>query len=159
MNETITCPRCHRHLNLPEEALGREVRCPSCDHTFTASLDHRRGRPASVMPPPPREQPAPLSFPPEPRDDFPRTGVRPHRGGVLVGLGVLSLVLFCLPPGGAILAGMVLWMAGNDLNEMRYGRMDGAGRVQTRIAHACGVCSIVFTVVYIVIACGLSGMH
>jgi tetratricopeptide (TPR) repeat protein len=39
MNETIACPHCRRRLLLPEEHLGRQVRCPSCQATFRAGAD------------------------------------------------------------------------------------------------------------------------
>jgi hypothetical protein len=39
MSDTIDCPFCGRRLKLPVELLGQDVRCPTCDKTFTASLD------------------------------------------------------------------------------------------------------------------------
>jgi predicted Zn finger-like uncharacterized protein len=36
MSETIACPDCQSKLNLPDEVLGQEVRCPTCRHVFTA---------------------------------------------------------------------------------------------------------------------------
>jgi LSD1 subclass zinc finger protein len=37
MSEVIVCPACQRKLRLPEGALGRPVKCPTCARTFTAS--------------------------------------------------------------------------------------------------------------------------
>ena len=31
------CPNCQQSLQLPEEVVGRTVRCPSCQHQFTAA--------------------------------------------------------------------------------------------------------------------------
>src|SRR5438445_8074448 len=64
MPAVIDCPSCNRKLNLPDDLLGREVRCPGCKFTFTVT-------PASEMAVPPlrpvlvREE-APPSRPPAP---------------------------------------------------------------------------------------------
>ena len=36
MPEIIDCPQCERKLRVPEEMLGRTVKCPSCSTVFTA---------------------------------------------------------------------------------------------------------------------------
>ena len=38
MPAVIDCPSCNRKLNLPEDLLGKQVRCPTCAHTFEAAL-------------------------------------------------------------------------------------------------------------------------
>jgi hypothetical protein len=53
-NFVINCPSCQRQLLLPEELHGRQVRCPHCDHTFTA-----QGPEQGVTPPPESIRPAP----------------------------------------------------------------------------------------------------
>ncbi|HEV3117172.1 MAG TPA: hypothetical protein VGY58_08980 [Gemmataceae bacterium] len=64
MPAVIDCPSCNRKLNLPDDLLGREVRCPGCNFTFTVT-------PASETTVPPlrpvlvREE-APPSRPPAP---------------------------------------------------------------------------------------------
>ena len=81
MPAVIDCPSCNRKLNLPDDLLGREVRCPGCKFTFTVT-------PASEMAVPPlrpvlvREE-APPSRPPAPA----RLGA--GRIGVANGLGML----------------------------------------------------------------------
>src|SRR5438309_11724356 len=55
MPETIKCVHCEAPLRLPEQFIGQEVRCPSCQKTFTARLPPE---------PPPRSRPAPV-----PRDE------------------------------------------------------------------------------------------
>jgi hypothetical protein len=37
MPSIIECPACGRQLSLPEELLGKAVRCPNCNETFTSS--------------------------------------------------------------------------------------------------------------------------
>src|SRR5947208_3128743 len=38
MPETVKCPDCDRTLRVPDDLLGKFVRCPSCKATFTATL-------------------------------------------------------------------------------------------------------------------------
>jgi hypothetical protein len=37
MSQLITCPECKKHLQVPEELLGKKVQCPECRFTFTAA--------------------------------------------------------------------------------------------------------------------------
>jgi hypothetical protein len=53
-NFVINCPSCQRQLLLPEELHGRQVRCPHCEHTYTA-----QGPEQGVPPPPESIRPAP----------------------------------------------------------------------------------------------------
>ncbi len=60
----------------------------------------------------------------------------PHRGGMLVALGVVGLALFPL--------GAAVWsMANRDLDYMDEGRVDRAGEGLTRVAKVLGVLSVV----------------
>jgi predicted Zn finger-like uncharacterized protein len=52
----IQCPSCERSLRVPDNLLGRNVKCPSCSTTFTAE------DPAAA-PPPPAEEEAPPERP------------------------------------------------------------------------------------------------
>ena len=38
MTQTIPCPHCRRQLNIQEGQLGQQVRCPACQHIFTAAF-------------------------------------------------------------------------------------------------------------------------
>src|SRR5262245_35790184 len=42
MHETVTCPKCKRVLQLPQEYLGKEVQCPSCEASFIAGAANPR---------------------------------------------------------------------------------------------------------------------
>src|SRR5437899_2587849 len=49
----------------------------------------------------------------------------PHRGGIILAMGLLALILF---PYTTIICGPMAWMMGNtDLAEIRAGRMDPSG--------------------------------
>ncbi len=57
----LTCPSCQRRLRVPDELLGKTVRCPSCQSTFAATANE----PAPPPPPPsgpwPGQEQAPAS--------------------------------------------------------------------------------------------------
>jgi LSD1 subclass zinc finger protein len=54
----VTCSSCQKALNIPDNAGGKQVRCPICQHVFTApaSLEIK---PAAPIPMPPPVDPAP----------------------------------------------------------------------------------------------------
>lgn len=37
MSQLITCPECSKHLQVPDNLIGKKVQCPECKHTFTAA--------------------------------------------------------------------------------------------------------------------------
>jgi predicted Zn finger-like uncharacterized protein len=55
-SELVSCPDCQRKLRVPNELIGKTVKCPTCGHTFTAD-------PTIQAPPPPP--------PPSPAEDRP----------------------------------------------------------------------------------------
>jgi hypothetical protein len=63
----------------------------------------------------------------------------PHRGGLVLALGILSLV-------SCPLLGLVSWILGRaDLAEMDAGRMDPMGRGSTEAGKVLGVVSLALT--------------
>jgi predicted Zn finger-like uncharacterized protein len=62
MVSIINCPSCARQLRVPEELIGRQVKCPSCLSTFTATA----AEPAAVPPPPEPIVLAAADLPPAP---------------------------------------------------------------------------------------------
>jgi hypothetical protein len=64
--------------------------------------------------------------------------MKPHRGTLVLVLGILSLV------GCTIFTGIPAWIMGkNDLNEMDAGQMDPTGRSLTNAGKICGIISVV----------------
>jgi predicted Zn finger-like uncharacterized protein len=60
MPAIVDCPSCNRKLRVPDELLGRNVKCPTCSTTFQASAS-----PSSVVPPPtPPAKPQAAAEPP-----------------------------------------------------------------------------------------------
>lgn len=69
--------------------------------------------------------------------------VKPHRGPVVLTLGILGIV-------PCFICGIVAWvLANSDLREMRAGRMDPAGEGMTRAGKICGIVGICVTAGFI----------
>ena len=67
--------------------------------------------------------------------------VEPHRGGAILALGILGLVV-------CVICGIVAWaMANTDLAKMRAGRMDRSGESLTNTGKILGIISVVLTVI------------
>jgi hypothetical protein len=67
--------------------------------------------------------------------------MKPHRGTLILVLGILSLVV-CTP------LGIVAWVLGSgDLKEMDAGTMDPAGRGNTQAGKICGIIGTVLLIV------------
>lgn len=214
--ELVSCPECKRKLRVPNDLVGKQVKCPTCGQTFTAD-------PAEHSPPTPPptadEKPArtskvgrdeeedrsrrrareddddddedrsrrrrALSGRDDDDDDRPRRrsrysrdddddddddrrrrNVAPHRGGAVMTMGILGLVLTLLPvvPLVGLVLAIIAWVMGNtDLAEMRAGRMDRAGEGQTNGGRICGIIVVILHVVGILLifalccAVGLGG--
>ena len=59
--------------------------------------------------------------------------VRPHRGGIVLALGIIGIVLCGI-------CGIVAWVMGNqDMRDMDAGRMDPSGRGATQAGKICGI--------------------
>lgn len=56
MPTIVACPSCSRQLRVPDELLGKQVKCPSCQTIFTAEAPE----PAPPPPPPVEPEPVPL---------------------------------------------------------------------------------------------------
>ena len=221
---TISCPSCERKLLVPDELLGRSVRCPDCRTVFAGEPNPTVAPPAPPAPPPPAPPtvaPTPnltlddtrapagpaepdagvvSGFPPVPRaeeggpdlrpcplcgeriradavrcrfcgedvaaeDDRPwerpyRTPVRrdcePHRGPLLLTLGIISLVLlpcWMFSVVGLPL-GIVAWVLGQkDERKIRAGTMDPAGLGLTQAGKVCGIVGTALNGLY-VLGCG-----
>jgi hypothetical protein len=174
-------------LNVDESQLGQAVQCPACGTQFTASLAVTNApRPA---PPPPEREPPRRRYvdapPPRYGRDYDDRGreyddrdrgygggygrgydyrdpyrrVRPHRGSAVMTLGIIGLVLFCIPLAGWTLGGVALAMGNNDLSEMNRGLMDESGRGATNAGRVCGIIAVVLSSLIFVLACLIQVGH
>jgi predicted Zn finger-like uncharacterized protein len=180
MPETTNCPQCQRRLRVPDELIGQQVKCPSCENVFTAlSGGDATPPPVPVDEAEQQPEPAPVAKPRRARredgygddyedDDYEyrrrrRHDLAPHRGGVVLAMGILSLVIF------PIIFGPIAWVMGNnDLREMRAGRMDPEGKGNTEAGRICGIIGTVLGIVgllccagwlVMVAGIGAAGMH
>ena len=71
--------------------------------------------------------------------------MKPHRGTLILVLGILSLVV-CQP------IGIAAWVMGaNDLKEMDAGTMDPSGRGTTQAGKICGMIGCILMIITVVI--------
>ena len=71
--------------------------------------------------------------------------MKPHRGTVILVLGILSLVV-CGP------LGIAAWVMGSgDMKEMDAGTMDSAGRGTTQAGKICGIIGTVLFVLSLIL--------
>ena len=65
----------------------------------------------------------------------------PHRGGLILALGILGIVC-------CFICGIIAWVMGNgDLRQMDAGRMDPSGRGLTQAGKICGMVSVILQIV------------
>lgn len=99
--------------------------------------------PARAVPPPPlplRPRPVADTYDAPSRDR--RRDLEPHRGGLILTLGVLSVLLAptCVLSPLGVVFGLAAWIMGqNDLRQMRAGQMDTDGQANTRGGRVCGI--------------------
>jgi hypothetical protein len=170
MNEIISCGQCGRKLQVPESLIGQDVQCPTCGATFTANVGAAAPRPPAA-PAPRHHEPEPEPEPPPRRrrrfeddydddydDDYGRRRGRPsrrdlmpHRGGMILTLGILGLVsvfVCCL----GLLLSPFAWIMGNqDLAEIRAGRMDPEGEGMTQAGRICGIIGTIILILSVVV--------
>ncbi len=81
--------------------------------------------------------------------------VKPHRGGAVLALGIIGIVL-------CFIAGIIAWVMGkNDLTEMDAGTRDREGYSLTKAGMICGIIGTVLGVLsffWFVFVIGLSGV-
>jgi hypothetical protein len=174
MPEVVSCPQCERKLRVPDELISKLVKCPTCGTTFTAEVGGAAPPPLSVQP---REEPSwreEEDLPPRPSaqprrreaddydeddyDDYPRrprtvhrVGMAPHRGTLILVLGILGLVVCGL-------LAPIAWVMGNtDLQEIRAGRMDPEGEATTNAGRICGMIGTILIIVSLVFVCVIFG--
>ena len=75
----------------------------------------------------------------------PPQAVAPHRGVLILVLGILGIVC-------CFICGIVAWVMGNkDLQEMAAGRMDREGQGLTQAGKICGMISVILAIIGLVI--------
>jgi hypothetical protein len=124
---TKLCPACRE--NIPVESL----RCSFCGEDLSPATRGQEDMPEGYI----------------------RRDVIPHRGNIILLLGILSLVaigLGCCPPFPAFGLGLgaAAWIMGNaDLRRMLQGEMDPAGEGFTVAGRICGIIGVIMNGLYL----------
>lgn len=72
---------------------------------------------------------------------------RPHRGGMILAFGIISLVLFQCMVG--LVFGILAWVMGNsDLRGMADGEVDPEGKQLTQVGRILGMVGVAISAVY-----------
>jgi hypothetical protein len=141
--------------------MGTKVRCPGCQRLFTASppeeniqpaeevevVEVRPSRPTRSLAPEPEEV---GEVEPPPRRRGSRRGRvgQPHRGGLMLTLGILTVVFgLCCPLICWIIGGFGLVMAIMDLGKMARRQMDRSGRGMTKTGMILAIVGLVIGVI------------
>lgn len=171
----VGCPACGFKVSVPETFLGRKIRCTACSKTFAATEEPPRPtnapqpeRAGQEPPPPAHGGPRrdwddydhgrrPARY--DDFDDYDRPPVRrdqlPHRGGLILTLGILSIIFgalgLCTFGAGSVVAlptGLCAWVMGQgDLRQMDREIMDAEGRSNTHGGYICGIVGTMLCVV------------
>jgi uncharacterized protein YbaR (Trm112 family) len=167
MAEIIACPACQRTLQVPESFFGQRVECPDCAQQFVAEPHKELVKAsASLLAPSDREgRPGRRRRDYDDDDDFGeddgelrrlRRSGAPHRGGVILALGIIALVIF---PYSTIVCGPLAWIMGTaDLAEIRAGNMDPSGEGMVRAGQVLGIISTMLLFVSVMILCSCIGL-
>jgi hypothetical protein len=173
MNAIIHCPACDRKVQLPSEFLGRAVQCPECRQTFVAkdigTALSPDPVPAAAPRPEPRAEPPAARYEDsrdpyeperrrrrrrdydddrdfdEPFDDWGmrRSGLRPDHGGLVLALGIISVVIPCVV--GLICGPIAFFLGTADLAAIDRGEMSPANRSMVQAGRIIGLCGAIWS--------------
>ena len=151
MSIEFSCGQCQSILRVPQEHAGKQARCPQCDFintiplaTNTANEPPGQGEPKGQRPE--NQSTAYLSktpatpgpsnpYDPPNASQGTTQWVEPHRGSIILVLGILSVVSNC-----CFLPGIIAWSMGStDLSKIAAGKMDPSGEQLTRIGMILGI--------------------
>jgi hypothetical protein len=181
----FSCSGCSNTLRVPDEHAGKHARCPQCSSVNTIPMQSQPADatnppptpdlfgglpsqqqpqtppPAAVNPygqPPQQQQPYGNASPyAAPQAPYQNRHYAPHRGGLILTLGILSF--FC---NFMLIPGILAWVMGrSDLKEIKAGRMDPTGEGLTTAGMVIGIIStalvgliLLFYIVIIIIGIG-----
>ena len=81
-----------------------------------------------------------------------RRSRKPHRGGLILVLGILSIVFSCAFVIAWILGWRAINMANEDLDAMSAGRMDSTGQGMTQTGKICGIIGAILGGIGLIVA-------
>ena len=154
MSIEFQCKQCLSTLRVPSEHAGKQAKCPKCEFinmipmSTTAPVDSANaGGTGNTFTQRPTDfsQPKSQTTDANPYQSTTAGGVpqytAAHRGGLILALGIISLVgcnCFLVP-------GILAWILGaSDLSKIKAGRMDPSGESLTRVGMILGIVSTGF---------------
>ncbi len=144
------CPGCKSQLRVPDGSVGRQVKCPTCGTQFVAvseeevATDPATARWFEDEPEEHQEQ----EYEERPRR-VRRRDYEPHRGGLILALGIIGLVI-CAP------LAIPAWIMGeSDLKKIRAGIMDPEGEGLTQAGRILGIIGTILCL----IGCVCGGLY
>ena len=152
----IKCTHCGATLRVADEHAGKNARCPECATVVpipsaTPGFPPSRSGPTGPDSPDVDTTSSPTPSAPNPfaspmtETPMAEGGAEPHRGPLILGLGIGGL--FCC----VILSIVAIVMANEDLKKMSAGQMDPTGRGLTSAGRIVGIISIVLTVLSVIL--------
>ena len=147
MSIEVPCPDCSRLLRVDEMHAGKQAKCPVCETVF---MIPQQGAGEGMTPESSDPSPNPFapSSAPVPWDKAASTAadyqnVLPHRGTLILVMGLLSWFVCCG-------FGMVAWYMGSqDIKLMEAGRMDPSGLGITKAGYWIGLVTVVLNLLVI----------
>lgn len=159
----MSCTGCGQSLRVGEEHAGKKARCPNCGTINSVPADsdvpspaqdpfagaESNAEPANPFGDLPEPSSNPYESPTSPVSVKPTPHQKPHRGALILTLGILG-VLCCGP------LGIAAWVMGNtDLKEIREDRMDPSGRGLTQAGMIVGIVATIFLVLGVLMQVGM----
>lgn len=126
---TVSCPTCGQRHEVADTQLGVSIQCSDCARAFVAE------KPAAA-----RSPSADLAFADRPAGEGKSRRrsewVEAHRGGMIMAMGIVSILI----GGIGLVTGILAWVWGNeDLKKMDAGIMDPEGRSNTQLGKVLGM--------------------
>jgi hypothetical protein len=120
----LTCIKCGRYFQAGKLDQGQTLECPTCGALQDATPDRYD---------------APVSEGPREVGEI-RRDLEPHRGPLIMVLGIVSLVMLGFLPPLGIPFGIAAWVMGRgDLKKIRAGVIDPDGESKTNAGRLCGL--------------------
>lgn len=160
MSYVIQC-QCGQQMTVEDQHAGQSAVCVSC-HGWI-QIPPRPSGPASVAQAPYVSVPGAPTTPPA-GSYTQASWYKPHRGGLILGLGVTALLILIV--GGCCCCGWLGFLSGlitvimgaTDLSQMNKGLMDPSGKSTTQIGLVLGAISMILYVLMLLLGVAFTGL-
>ena len=169
----FNCGTCGSVLRVGDEHAGKQAKCPQCTNVNTIPYESQVNTGASQAPVGAQQPSAPMTGqqghqyqyqqqPVAAPYGMPHGSFQPERGGLILALGIIGLLVCCIP-------GAFAWIMGKgDMAKIKAGVMDPRGESLTQVGMILGIISCVLWGIggliyiaffaFIILAAGAQGM-